>query len=680
MTTSRLLASLRNAVRRFGADTRGNTMLTFVFAFVPMIGLIGAAIDYTRASSIKTAMQAAVDITALKLAQNASTNQNLSADANTYFRALLQNPLAGGSHAGQATVNVAALNPSATATYSTTNGGTVVVRGTATYMPIVISVLNRLPASLAGNGATIGPITLHANSTANWSTARLRVALVLDNTGSMSQGTPTKLQALKDALTSQSTTNPGLLKQLQTAGTNPGDVYVSIVPFVKDVNVGASNFGQSWIYWDDAAHTDTKSWDALNGRCSTGARTRDTCGSCSDSSITSQSTCTASGTCSMAGYTDQSSCQAAGTCNISGYTSASTCNAAAVCSNPIFTTQSTCTAGSCSISGYTTQNTCQAAGTCNLSGHTTKNSCQSAGVCTNPGQLTQSACTGTRACSNSSYASKTACQNAGYRWGFGTWTSGVWTAGVWTPPGTWTTGHWTSGTWTPATWSAANWTPSNHNTWNGCVADRGDSAGPNANNYDQNVVAPNTSIPATLLPAEQYSACTATHSTAALATAVGLNYNWTTMNSLVNSMVANGSTNQAIGLQLGWMSLTGGGPFTAVPMDSNYQYQQYIILLTDGLNTQDRWYGNGSDPASQVDTRQQTLCDNIKSAGITIYTIQADTDGEPRSDVLQYCAGTQPFVGDDGSNGYYTLLTDPNDIKTVFSAIGQKISKLHIAQ
>ena len=44
-------------------------------------------------------------------------------------------------------------------------------------------------------------------------------------------------------------------------------------------------------------------------------------------------------------------------------------------------------------------------------------------------------------------------------------------------------------------------------------------------------------------------------------------------------------------LQLGWMSLVGGGPFPTPPAkDPNYKYQQVIILLTDGLNTQDRWY------------------------------------------------------------------------------------------
>ena len=69
-------------------------------------------------------------------------------------------------------------------------------------------------------------------------------------------------------------------------------------------------------------------------------------------------------------------------------------------------------------------------------------------------------------------------------------------------------------------------------------------------------------------------------------------------------------------------------------MDPNYKYKQVIILLTDGLNTQDRWYTT----ASSIDTRQQKTCDNIKAAGITIYTVQVNTGGDPTSTLLQNCA------------------------------------------
>ena len=70
-------------------------------------------------------------------------------------------------------------------------------------------------------------------STVKWGNNRLRVALVLDNTGSMADDG--KMRALKTA------TN-NLLTQLQNAATQNGDVYVSIVPFVKDVNVDPVNY------------------------------------------------------------------------------------------------------------------------------------------------------------------------------------------------------------------------------------------------------------------------------------------------------------------------------------------------------------------------------------------------------------------------------------------------------
>ena len=103
-------------------------------------------------------------------------------------------------------------------------------------------------------------------------------------------------------------------------------------------------------------------------------------------------------------------------------------------------------------------------------------------------------------------------------------------------------------------------------------------------NYDENVNPPVAGVNASLFPAEQYGSCPLQMK--------GLSYNWTAMNTMVNQMTPNGNTNQAIGLVWGWMSLVGGGPLTAPAMDSNYQYQQIIILLTDGLNTQDRWYSN----------------------------------------------------------------------------------------
>ena len=117
------------------------------------------------------------------------------------------------------------------------------------------------------------------------------------------------------------------------------------------------------------------------------------------------------------------------------------------------------------------------------------------------------------------------------------------------------------------------------------------------------------------------------------------------MNSLVDSMQPAGGTNQPIGLVWAWQSLVGGGPLTAPPKDSNYKYQDVIVLMSDGLNTQNRWYGNGSSASVPVDNRMYQngngsgTCANIKNAGVTIYTIQVNTDGDPLSTMLQNCAG-----------------------------------------
>ena len=139
------------------------------------------------------------------------------------------------------------------------------------------------------------------------------------------------------------------------------------------------------------------------------------------------------------------------------------------------------------------------------------------------------------------------------------------------------------------------------------------------------------------------------------------------MTSLVNSLSPGGNTNQGIGLQVGWMSLTGGGPFTVPSMDAKYKYQQVIILLTDGLNTQNRWYTS----AASIDGRQATTCVNAKAADITIYTIQVNTDGDPTSSLLQNCAS---------SSDKFFLLTSSTEMVSVFNQIGTALSNLRVAK
>ena len=132
-----------------------------------------------------------------------------------------------------------AKNPTVTASYSTTNGSQLVLTGSATVNTSFMSIIG------------VNSINITASSTSTWGNTRLRVALVLDNTGSMASSN--KMTALKTA-------SQNLLTQLQSAAVTADDVYVSIVPFNKDVNVDTSNVASPWLRWD--------LWEAVNGKCS----------------------------------------------------------------------------------------------------------------------------------------------------------------------------------------------------------------------------------------------------------------------------------------------------------------------------------------------------------------------------------------------------------------------------
>jgi hypothetical protein len=71
-------------------DQSGNVAAIFALALVPAVGLIGAAVDYSRGNATRSSMQAAVDATALNLVKSASslTSDQLSQKATDSFNAL----------------------------------------------------------------------------------------------------------------------------------------------------------------------------------------------------------------------------------------------------------------------------------------------------------------------------------------------------------------------------------------------------------------------------------------------------------------------------------------------------------------------------------------------------------------------------------------------------------------
>src|SRR3954466_5679358 len=174
---------MRHMLFGFLRAREGNVARDFAFAIIPVIGLTGAAVDYSRCASARTGMQAAIDATALAMAKLAPTlsQSELQAKTNAHFNAMFSHP--------------EAKNIVITPTYSTAGGSqlTISVSGSvdATFTKII-----------GFNSLNIG-----STSTVKWGNNRLRVALVLDNTGSM--WFAGKMDALKTATNS-------LLSQLRT--------------------------------------------------------------------------------------------------------------------------------------------------------------------------------------------------------------------------------------------------------------------------------------------------------------------------------------------------------------------------------------------------------------------------------------------------------------------------------
>jgi Flp pilus assembly protein TadG len=209
--TDRLIGELK----RFRSDRSGNIAILFTLGLVPIVGGVGAAVDYSHANSVKVAMQAAVDSTALMLSKEVAnlSTADIEKKADSYFKAMLNRP--------------EAKNVSVTPTYSAAKK-TLKLASSGTVKTDFLGIIG------------IKKIKVHATSTVAWGGNKLEVALVLDNTGSMS--TSGKMTALLDA-------TDKFLSVMQKAAPQPGDVKIAIVPFDYQVNVGVANADKSWIDW-----------------------------------------------------------------------------------------------------------------------------------------------------------------------------------------------------------------------------------------------------------------------------------------------------------------------------------------------------------------------------------------------------------------------------------------------
>ena len=212
---------LRMGLQKFRNAQGGQVVVTFALLTLPIVGAVGAAVDYSRGNSAKAAMQAANNSMALMLSKEAPslTSAQLSQKANDYFKALFN--------------RTEVTNITIAPTFSTSQEGS---------FKLEVSVTGKVPTAFMkvfGHNE----MNLDVFSQVVWGTKKLEVALALDNTGSMSSSG--KMTNLKSAA-------HNLLNILKTAAKKDGDVKVAIVPFDTTVRIGTSYKDEPWFDYNGA--------------------------------------------------------------------------------------------------------------------------------------------------------------------------------------------------------------------------------------------------------------------------------------------------------------------------------------------------------------------------------------------------------------------------------------------
>lgn len=203
--------------------------------------------------------------------------------------------------------------------------------------------------------------------------------------------------------------------------------------------------------------------------------------------------------------------------------------------------------------------------------------------------------------------------------------------------------------------------------WNGCIQDR---EAPR-NTTDAPVVAGSY--------ATMYTAIMCRQSEGAMSFVQPLTTNFPNVRTAINGMVAGGNTNVTIGVVWGHALLSAQEPYTEAVPYTEKDVQKFLILLTDGENTQDRIdhcnhrdQRNPTACVQRMNTRTLAACEAAKNAAgadparITIFSIRV-MEGD--SAMLSQCSS--------GSGRYFDVQSATR-LDGVFTDIANEITNLRI--
>ncbi|ESR22886.1 TadE/TadG family type IV pilus assembly protein [Lutibaculum baratangense] len=196
--------------RRFGEDRSGNIIVVFALALIPIFGLVGAAIDYARATSEQEKIQRALDTAVL--AVNRQIGQMDEAELKEYAQSIVDANLQGLS----------------------ANIDEVSVDEELRQVDIVAS--SSVETALL-KLLKINEIGISARAQSKTGSASFEIALVLDNSGSMAGD---RILTLRKA-------SEDLVNTLFGNDPVSDEVNISVVPFSGSVNVGPQNANATWM-------------------------------------------------------------------------------------------------------------------------------------------------------------------------------------------------------------------------------------------------------------------------------------------------------------------------------------------------------------------------------------------------------------------------------------------------
>lgn len=215
---SRALQPARRSFwQRFRHDASGNIVVMFGLVMLPMLWLIGAAIDYSRAMSVKSEAQATLD--AAVLAGGKRVNIDSNADVEQTVRSFVEENAKDFNLDGSVTVDEVVID---------STEGRIHAAATASAPASFMKLLGfeQISFDLAAD-AVVG-------------NRSFEVALVLDNSGSMAG------QRIADLRTAAGSLTDILF------GDKPvhPKMSIGVVPFAGLVNVGTDNADASWMDTD----------------------------------------------------------------------------------------------------------------------------------------------------------------------------------------------------------------------------------------------------------------------------------------------------------------------------------------------------------------------------------------------------------------------------------------------